>query len=105
MTSWADTFREDWMELMGMVNMESPTETSIPSMMMNRIVRDMSKKLGKRAKLTLIGEDTEVDKTGGLRRGGGGGGGLGRVHRLILLNGAGVLHGQPRLPFRHPRLL
>ena len=30
---------------------------------MNRIVRDMSKKLGKRAKLTLIGEDTEVDKT------------------------------------------
>ena len=30
---------------------------------MNRIVRDMSKKLGKKAKLTLIGEDTEVDKT------------------------------------------
>ncbi len=30
---------------------------------MNRIVRDMSKKLGKRAKLTIIGEDTEVDKT------------------------------------------
>lgn len=30
---------------------------------MNRIVRDMSKKLNKRAKLTLIGEDTEVDKT------------------------------------------
>ncbi len=30
---------------------------------MNRIVRDMSKKLGKRARLTLIGEDTEVDKT------------------------------------------
>jgi len=30
---------------------------------MNRIVRDMSKKLGKRAKLTLIGENTEVDKT------------------------------------------
>lgn len=30
---------------------------------MNRIVRDMSKKLGKQAKLTLIGEDTEVDKT------------------------------------------
>ena len=30
---------------------------------MNRIVRDMSKKLGKRAKLTLVGEDTEVDKT------------------------------------------
>lgn len=30
---------------------------------MQRIVRDMGKKLGKRAKLTLIGEDTEVDKT------------------------------------------
>ena len=30
---------------------------------MNRIVRDMSKKLGKQAKLTLIGEETEVDKT------------------------------------------
>lgn len=30
---------------------------------MNRIVRDMSKKLGKRAKLTLVGEGTEVDKT------------------------------------------
>ena len=30
---------------------------------MNRIVRDMSKKLNKRARLTLIGEDTEVDKT------------------------------------------
>ena len=30
---------------------------------MNRIVRDMSKKLNKRAKLTLIGENTEVDKT------------------------------------------
>jgi len=30
---------------------------------MNRIVRDMSKKLGKRTKLTLVGEDTEVDKT------------------------------------------
>lgn len=30
---------------------------------MNRIVRDMSKKLGKRARLTLIGENTEVDKT------------------------------------------
>lgn len=30
---------------------------------MNRIVRDMSKKLGKKAKLTIIGEDTEVDKT------------------------------------------
>ncbi len=30
---------------------------------MNRIVRDMSKKLGKRAKLTLVGESTEVDKT------------------------------------------
>ncbi len=30
---------------------------------MNRIVRDMSKKLNKQAKLTLIGEDTEVDKT------------------------------------------
>ncbi len=29
---------------------------------MNRIVRDMSKKLNKRAKLTLVGEDTEVDK-------------------------------------------
>ena len=30
---------------------------------MNRIVRDMSKKLGKQARLTLVGEDTEVDKT------------------------------------------
>ncbi len=30
---------------------------------MNRIVRDMGKKLGKRVKLTLIGEETEVDKT------------------------------------------
>ena len=30
---------------------------------MNRIVRDMSKKLNKRCKLTLVGEDTEVDKT------------------------------------------
>ena len=30
---------------------------------MNRIVRDMSKKLNKRAKLTLVGEDTEGDKT------------------------------------------
>ena len=30
---------------------------------MNRIVRDMGKKLGKRARLVLMGEDTEVDKT------------------------------------------
>lgn len=30
---------------------------------MNRIVRDMCKKLGKQAHLTLEGEDTEVDKT------------------------------------------
>ena len=30
---------------------------------MNRIVRDMCKKLNKQAKLTLVGEDTEVDKT------------------------------------------
>ena len=30
---------------------------------MNRIVRDMSKKLGKQARLTLVGENTEVDKT------------------------------------------
>lgn len=30
---------------------------------MNRIVRDMGKKLGKRVRLNLIGEDTEVDKT------------------------------------------
>ncbi len=30
---------------------------------MNRIVRDMCKKLGKSAKLTLVGEDTEMDKT------------------------------------------
>lgn len=30
---------------------------------MNRIVRDMSKKLGKQVHLTLVGEDTEVDKT------------------------------------------
>ena len=38
-----------------------PIATSFQKM--NRIVRDMSKKLGKRAKLTIIGEDTEVDKT------------------------------------------
>jgi len=30
---------------------------------MNRIVRDMGKKLNKRVKLTLVGEETEVDKT------------------------------------------
>lgn len=30
---------------------------------MHRIVRDMCKKLGKEVKLTLVGEDTEVDKT------------------------------------------
>ena len=30
---------------------------------MNRIVRDMKQKLGKEVKLTIIGEDTEVDKT------------------------------------------
>lgn len=30
---------------------------------MNRIVRDMNKSLGKNVKLTLIGSDTEVDKT------------------------------------------
>ncbi len=30
---------------------------------MNRIVRDMTKKLGKKARLLLRGEDTEVDKT------------------------------------------
>ncbi|MDF2838900.1 MAG: cheA [Evtepia sp.] len=30
---------------------------------MNRIVRDMGKKLGKRVKLTLTGEETEVDKS------------------------------------------
>lgn len=30
---------------------------------MNRIVRDMSKKLGKQAHLTLVGEETELDKT------------------------------------------
>ncbi len=30
---------------------------------MNRIVRDMCKKLNKQVKLTLVGEDTEVDKT------------------------------------------
>ncbi len=30
---------------------------------MNRIVRDMSKKLNKQVKLTLLGEDTEIDKT------------------------------------------
>ena len=30
---------------------------------MHRIVRDMCKKLGKEARLTLVGEDTEVDKT------------------------------------------
>ncbi len=29
---------------------------------MNRIVRDMTKKLGKKAKLVLVGQDTEVDK-------------------------------------------
>ena len=38
-----------------------PIATSFQKM--NRIVRDMSKKLDKRAKLTIIGEDTEVDKT------------------------------------------
>ena len=36
---------------------------SITFQKMNRIVRDMSKKLNKRARLTLVGEDTEVDKT------------------------------------------
>lgn len=30
---------------------------------MNRVVRDMNKKLGKNAKLVLVGEETEVDKT------------------------------------------
>ncbi len=30
---------------------------------MNRIVRDMTKSLGKDVKLTIVGEDTEVDKT------------------------------------------
>lgn len=30
---------------------------------MQRVVRDMGKKLNKRVKLTLVGEDTEVDKT------------------------------------------
>lgn len=30
---------------------------------MNRIVRDMCKKLGKQARLVLVGEETEVDKT------------------------------------------
>lgn len=30
---------------------------------MQRIVRDMGKKLGKKVRLTLVGEDTEVDKT------------------------------------------
>lgn len=30
---------------------------------MNRIVRDMGKKLGKRVKLTLVGEETELDKS------------------------------------------
>lgn len=30
---------------------------------MNRIVRDMGKKLGKQVRLTLVGENTEVDKT------------------------------------------
>ena len=29
---------------------------------MNRIVRDMSKKLDKKVELVLVGEDTEVDK-------------------------------------------
>ena len=29
---------------------------------MNRVVRDMTKKLGKKARLVLVGEDTEVDK-------------------------------------------
>jgi two-component system chemotaxis sensor kinase CheA len=36
-----------------------PIATSFQKM--NRIVRDMSKKLDKRAKLTIIGEDTEVE--------------------------------------------
>ncbi len=30
---------------------------------MRRIVRDMGQKLGKRARLTIVGEDTEIDKT------------------------------------------
>ena len=30
---------------------------------MNRIVRDMKKKLNKDVRLTLVGENTEVDKT------------------------------------------
>ena len=30
---------------------------------MHRIVRDMCKKLNKQAKLTLVGEETEIDKT------------------------------------------
>ena len=38
-----------------------PIATSFQKM--NRIVRDMSKKLNKRAKLTIIGDETEVDKT------------------------------------------
>ena len=38
-----------------------PIATSFQKM--NRIVRDMSKKLDKRVKLTIIGDDTEVDKT------------------------------------------
>ncbi len=38
-----------------------PIATSFQKM--NRIVRDMCKKLNKRVKLTIIGEDTEVDKT------------------------------------------
>jgi two-component system chemotaxis sensor kinase CheA len=29
---------------------------------MNRIIRDMSKKLNKEVRLNIIGEDTEVDK-------------------------------------------
>ncbi len=33
-----------------------------PFKKMNRIVRDMTKKLGKKARLALVGEDTEVDK-------------------------------------------
>ena len=30
---------------------------------MNRIVRDMKQSLGKDVRLTIVGEDTEVDKT------------------------------------------
>jgi len=49
-------------ELQGIVMSIRMLPLSITFQKMNRIVRDMSKKLNKEVKLKLIGEDTEVDK-------------------------------------------